>query len=185
MLTSLTSLQLLQVQQAPLPSANDSFMDLTPLSRLQSMKKFTLHCSWAPSFGDLLRVRFGLCDGEGQQQQQGRSSIGRRNSRRISQQQQQQQTQQQQQDPHTKVTDISGLFKAWPSLQQLRLCGLTQASVQQTIWDLRGLQELKSLCLQFVGKDLAPLQTSTLPKQLEDLQLAKCFVRTSNSQQFV
>lgn len=74
---------LFQVQQAPADGSESCMIDLTPLGKLQDMKRFT-----AEFFG--MQVRFGVLWEEEQQQQQS-GTKARRSSRRQSQQQPQQQ----------------------------------------------------------------------------------------------
>lgn len=82
------------------------------------------------------------------------------------------------------MTDISGLFKVWPGLQQLQLSGLTSFSVLHTDLDFSGLKELKSLCLQFCNNSQTTLRMCAMPKQLENLQLADCLLMTIDGRSF-
>ena len=107
----------LQVQCAPLLAANDHCVDLTPLGKLHNMKVFTLQCNWAASSDDLVRVRFGVCGDD--EQQQGTSSIGRRSSRRISQLNRQQHAQQQKQVGLLAVVCVCCFWDRLQTLQHL------------------------------------------------------------------
>lgn len=77
----------LQVQRPSEPTPMIDCVDLTPLGKLQNIKRFTLHCDWPAPHDVGLRLRFGMYEED--EQQQCRSSTSRRSSRRHSQQQQQ------------------------------------------------------------------------------------------------